>query len=113
MQLMTAEIEKGLEFPYVFVAGLEENIFPSGGMLISPAEIEEERRLFYVAITRAKKAVSPPASNFVSSSPIGNKKPERISPFRFHKDIQRSRPPFRRPFRTSSSVCQRKTCHLV
>ena len=49
---------KGLEFPYVFIAGMEENLFPSGGMMASPSDIEEERRLFYVAITRAKKGVS-------------------------------------------------------
>ena len=56
--LMTVHSAKGLEFPYVFIAGLEENLFPSGGMMASPSDIEEERRLFYVAITRAKKAVS-------------------------------------------------------
>ncbi|MCR5018016.1 MAG: UvrD-helicase domain-containing protein [Bacteroidales bacterium] len=55
--LMTAHSAKGLEFPYVFVAGMEENLFPGGGWTISPKELEEERRLFYVAITRAKKAV--------------------------------------------------------
>jgi DNA helicase-2/ATP-dependent DNA helicase PcrA len=56
--LMTVHSAKGLEFPYVFIAGLEENLFPSGGMMASPSDIEEERRLFYVAITRAKKNVS-------------------------------------------------------
>ena len=55
--LMTVHSAKGLEFPYVFIAGMEENLFPSGGMMASPSDIEEERRLFYVAITRAKKAV--------------------------------------------------------
>lgn len=55
--LMTVHSSKGLEFPYVYVAGLEENLFPSGGMLAMPNEIEEERRLFYVALTRAEKAV--------------------------------------------------------
>ena len=55
--LMTAHSAKGLEFPYVFVAGMEENLFPSGGWTITPKDLEEERRLFYVAITRAKKAV--------------------------------------------------------
>ena len=53
--LMTVHSAKGLEFPYVFVAGMEENLFPSGGMLASAQDIEEERRLAYVAITRAKK----------------------------------------------------------
>ena len=55
--LMTVHSSKGLEFPYVFVAGLEENLFPSGGFLASESDIEEERRLFYVAMTRAKKAL--------------------------------------------------------
>lgn len=55
--LMTVHSSKGLEFPYVFVAGMEENLFPSGGFMASEADIEEERRLFYVAITRAEKAV--------------------------------------------------------
>lgn len=53
--LMTIHAAKGLEFPYVFIVGLEENLFPSMMALNSRAEIEEERRLFYVAITRAEK----------------------------------------------------------
>ena len=56
--LMTIHTAKGLEFPYVFVAGMEENLFPSGGWLLTPQDLEEERRLFYVAITRAKSAVT-------------------------------------------------------
>ena len=56
--LMTVHSAKGLEFPYVYVSGMEENLFPSGGMMASPTDIEEERRLFYVALTRARKAVS-------------------------------------------------------
>jgi len=55
--LMTIHSSKGLEFPYVHVAGMEENIFPSASMG-SAADLEEERRLFYVALTRAEKAVS-------------------------------------------------------
>jgi DNA helicase-2/ATP-dependent DNA helicase PcrA len=46
---------KGLEFKYVYMVGMEEDLFPSQMMLSSRAELEEERRLFYVAITRAKK----------------------------------------------------------
>ncbi|MBQ3241841.1 MAG: UvrD-helicase domain-containing protein [Oscillospiraceae bacterium] len=53
--LMTMHSAKGLEFPYVFVAGCEEGIFPGRMSMNSPDEIEEERRLAYVAITRAKK----------------------------------------------------------
>ena len=55
--LMTVHSAKGLEFPYVYIAGAEENLFPSALTMTSPAEIEEERRLFYVALTRAKRAV--------------------------------------------------------
>ena len=53
--LMTIHSAKGLEFPTVFVVGLEENIFPSPMCTNSMRELEEERRLLYVAITRAKK----------------------------------------------------------
>lgn len=52
--LMTVHSAKGLEFDYVFIIGLEEGIFPHNNSLISDNEIEEERRLCYVAITRAK-----------------------------------------------------------
>ncbi len=53
--LMTIHMAKGLEFNYVYIVGLEEELFPSQMMLSSRADLEEERRLFYVAITRAKK----------------------------------------------------------
>ena len=53
--LMTVHAAKGLEFPYVFVVGLEENLFPSMMSGQSQEDLEEERRLFYVAITRAEK----------------------------------------------------------
>ena len=53
--LMTTHSSKGLEFPIVFVIGLEEGLFPHSRALINPSELEEERRLCYVAITRAKK----------------------------------------------------------
>lgn len=53
--LMTIHAAKGLEFPYVFVIGLEENLFPSALSINSRPELEEERRLFYVALTRAEK----------------------------------------------------------
>lgn len=53
--LMTVHSAKGLEFDYVFLAGLEEGIFPHNNSLTSLEEVEEERRLCYVAITRAKK----------------------------------------------------------
>ena len=57
VSLMTIHQAKGLEFDYVHIVGMEENIFPSQQSLYSINDIEEERRLFYVAITRAKKGV--------------------------------------------------------
>jgi DNA helicase-2/ATP-dependent DNA helicase PcrA len=54
VKLMTIHSAKGLEFPCVFNVGLEENLFPSSMSLYDRADLEEERRLFYVAITRAK-----------------------------------------------------------
>lgn len=56
--LMTIHQAKGLEFPYVYIVGLEENLFPSIQSLNSRADLEEERRLFYVAITRAEKKLT-------------------------------------------------------
>lgn len=55
VSLMTIHSAKGLEFPTVFIVGLEENIFPSPMSCNSPRELEEERRLLYVAITRAER----------------------------------------------------------
>ncbi len=57
VKLMTIHSAKGLEFDYVFVSGMEENLFPSSLSLDSRHEMEEERRLFYVALTRARKQV--------------------------------------------------------
>ena len=53
--MMTVHSSKGLEFPCVFIAGMEENIFPGAQSVVDSEELEEERRLCYVAITRAKK----------------------------------------------------------
>lgn len=55
VKLMTVHAAKGLEFPCVFVVGMEENLFPSSMSLYDRADLEEERRLFYVAVTRAKE----------------------------------------------------------
>lgn len=81
--LMTVHSSKGLEFPYVYVVGMEENIFPSGGWMASESEIEEERRLFYVAMTRAKKAVS---FSFAQTR-MRNGKHESNSPSRFVTEV--------------------------
>jgi len=54
--MMTIHSSKGLEFEHVFIVGLEENLFPSQMALHSRTELEEERRLFYVAVTRAKES---------------------------------------------------------
>lgn len=55
VSLMTVHLAKGLEFPYVYIVGMEENLFPSAMSMSTRAELEEERRLFYVALTRAEK----------------------------------------------------------
>ena len=81
--LMTVHSAKGLEFPHVFVTGMEENLFPSGGMTASPADIEEERRLFYVALTRAEKDVT----LTLADTRMRNGQHESNSPSRFIREI--------------------------
>ena len=81
--LMTAHSAKGLEFPYVFVTGMEENLFPSGGWMLTEPELEEERRLFYVALTRAKRAV---VLTFAQTR-MRNGKHESNAPSRFLREI--------------------------
>ena len=83
--LMTVHTSKGLEFPYVYIAGMEENLFPSGGLLASESDVEEERRLFYVAVTRAKKEVS---LSFATTR-MRNGKSESNAPSRFITEIDR------------------------
>ena len=86
VSLMTIHAAKGLEFPTVFVVGLEENIFPSPMCVGSMREIEEERRLLYVAITRAEKhCILTCAQNRFRYG-----KMETDSPSRFIKDIDPS-----------------------
>jgi DNA helicase-2/ATP-dependent DNA helicase PcrA len=83
---MTVHAAKGLEFPTVFVVGLEENIFPSPMCTGSMRELEEERRLLYVAITRAEKhCILTCAQNRFRYG-----KMEYDTPSRFIKDIDPS-----------------------
>lgn len=79
ISLMTIHSSKGLEFPHVFLVGLEENLFPSQMVLNSRSELEEERRLFYVAITRAEKTctISYAVSRFVWGS-LQSSEPSRF-----------------------------------
>jgi DNA helicase-2/ATP-dependent DNA helicase PcrA len=81
--LMTIHSAKGLEFKHVYVAGMEENLFPSPMSSGSVRELEEERRLFYVAVTRAEKQVT--LSFALNRYKWG--KLERTSPSRFIKDV--------------------------
>ncbi|NDV58607.1 ATP-dependent helicase [Bacteroides sp. 519] len=81
--LMTIHAAKGLEFPNVFVVGMEENLFPGNNVTYVPSALEEERRLFYVAITRAEK------NCFLSfaRNRMRYGKSEFASPSRFLRDI--------------------------
>ncbi|MFN5706370.1 MAG: ATP-dependent helicase [bacterium] len=83
VSLMTIHSAKGLEFPHVYVVGLEENLFPSQMSLHSRADLEEERRLFYVAITRAERklTLSYAISRYKWGSPIS------CDPSRFLEEI--------------------------
>ncbi len=83
VSIMTMHAAKGLEFNYVYIAGVEEELFPSRMSLDSSRDLEEERRLFYVAVTRAKKKV------FISYAQSRFKwgVPTDCQPSRFLKDI--------------------------
>lgn len=81
--MMTIHAAKGLEFPYVYLIGMEENLFPSQMALDSRAGLEEERRLFYVAVTRAEKQIN--LSYALSRYKWGNL--QRSEPSRFIEDI--------------------------
>jgi DNA helicase-2/ATP-dependent DNA helicase PcrA len=83
VKLMTIHTAKGLEFAHVFVPGMEENIFPSGGWMLTPSDLEEERRLFYVAMTRAKKTLT----LMFATERFRNGKTEYNSPSRFLREL--------------------------
>ena len=82
--LMTIHSAKGLEFPYVFLIGMEEGVFPSEMSKYSEADLEEERRLAYVGITRAKKELY--ISNSVTRMLYG--RTQRNEPSRFLREIK-------------------------
>ena len=82
--LMTIHSAKGLEFPYVFLIGMEEGVFPSEMSKYSEADLEEERRLAYVGITRAKQELY--ISNSVTRMLYG--RTQRNEPSRFLREIE-------------------------
>lgn len=90
--LMTVHAAKGLEFPYVFIVGLEENLFPSQ-FSTSESEVEEERRLLYVAITRAMQH----CSLTYARQRFRNGQINFSSPSRFLRDIDPAYVNFNRP----------------
>lgn len=82
--LMTIHSAKGLEFPHVYIVGVEEGIFPSKMSVNSQSELEEERRLFYVAITRGMNKV---VVSYSKNRAQYGKDREAVAPSRFIKDI--------------------------
>ena len=83
--LMTLHAAKGLEFPLVFLAGLEEGLFPHSRTLNSPDELEEERRLCYVGMTRAMNALILTRAHYRRR--YGNDAPEMSIPSRFLEEV--------------------------
>ncbi len=101
VSLMTVHLAKGLEFPYVFIVGMEEDLFPSAMNMNTRSELEEERRLFYVALTRAeKKAYISYALSRYRWGKLNDAEPsrfideidERLLEFNISKDTYRYKP---------------------
>ena len=82
---MTLHAAKGLEFPLVFLAGLEEGLFPHSRTLSSPEELEEERRLCYVGMTRAMNTLILTRAHYRRR--YGNDVPEVSIPSRFLEEV--------------------------
>lgn len=96
--LMTIHLAKGLEFPYVYIVGMEEDLFPSGMSVHSRSELEEERRLFYVALTRAEKqAYLTYAENRYRWGKIVDSEPSRFIDEIDSKYVQYLTPPISNP----------------
>jgi DNA helicase II / ATP-dependent DNA helicase PcrA len=87
VSLMTLHSAKGLEFDAVFLAGLEEGVLPHGRSLDTPGEVEEERRLFYVGMTRAKKSLV--LSRAIYRRSYGEERLRASLPSRFLSEIPR------------------------
>jgi DNA helicase-2/ATP-dependent DNA helicase PcrA len=85
VSLMTLHSAKGLEFDHVFLAGLEEGLFPHSRSLTSPADIEEERRLCYVGMTRAKDTLTLTRATYRRT--YGNEQVRESTPSRFLNEI--------------------------
>ena len=100
VNMMTIHSAKGLEFPVVFVVGLEEGLFPGEMSLESPRALEEERRLFYVALTRAEKLVI----LTYAKSRFRNGKMEFSRPSRFIREIPEQYMTPRPPLGGGSSI---------
>jgi DNA helicase-2/ATP-dependent DNA helicase PcrA len=83
--LMTLHAAKGLEFPLVFLAGLEEGLFPHSRTLMNPDELEEERRLCYVGMTRAMNTLILTRAHYRRR--YGNDAPEMSVPSRFLEEV--------------------------
>ncbi len=83
--LMTLHAAKGLEFPLVFLAGLEEGLFPHSRTLMNPEELEEERRLCYVGMTRAMNTLVLTRAHYRRR--YGNDSPEASVPSRFLEEV--------------------------
>ena len=86
--LMTLHAAKGLEFPLVFLAGLEEGLFPHSRTLMNPEELEEERRLCYVGMTRAMNTLILTRAHYRRR--YGNDAPEMSVPSRFLEEVPNS-----------------------
>jgi DNA helicase-2/ATP-dependent DNA helicase PcrA len=82
---MTLHAAKGLEFPLVFLAGLEEGLFPHSRTLMNPEELEEERRLCYVGMTRAMNTLVLTRAHYRRR--YGNDSPESTVPSRFLEEV--------------------------
>jgi DNA helicase II / ATP-dependent DNA helicase PcrA len=107
--LMSIHMSKGLEFKYVYIVGMEEDLFPSQMMLSSRADLEEERRLFYVAITRAKKKLF--LSYALTRYRYGRLKP--CEPSRFLDDVDSRFVKTSTKFRGSEPVATQNTSHYA